>query len=305
VAAATVEAGAGGRLLRQARAEDLVAYGFESEFIGRLPVVAVLDELREADLYEILRHPNSSVVVGKKQDFRAYGIGIAFEDEALQLLATAAARERTGARGLVSVMERALLHFEKKLPSTGIRHLVANPALVENPGRELLRLLNDPAVQEEHRQRWHELQAAEHCRLEQFILDNLGDYLESQGVVATPPRLAMIAAEVRNEELDPQEACDRFSALVAAANAKAAEASELSGTKISFSDEALDRILAREPRDEESVRVTCDQVLQAMSYGLRLLTQCREVEQVVVPAAGIDAPDIFINEIVCRAFKVD
>ena len=65
-------------------------------------------------LYEVITN-------AKKADFRSYGIDIRFEDEALSLLAEQAHGERTGARGLVSVLEKALLHFEKKFPSTDVR----------------------------------------------------------------------------------------------------------------------------------------------------------------------------------------
>ena len=80
-------------------AQDLVKYGFESEFIGRLPVIAVLEELTAEDLYEILNNPNNPIIISKKRDFRSYEIDIKFEDEALRLLAEQAAQERTGAPG--------------------------------------------------------------------------------------------------------------------------------------------------------------------------------------------------------------
>ena len=129
---------------RQVTAEDLIKYGFESEFIGRLPVIAVLEELTADDLYEILKNPNNPIIISKKRDFRAYGIDIKFEDEALRLLAQRAAKERTGARGLVSVIEKALIQFEKRLPSTEIKEFLVTPEVVEQPEKELARLLADP-----------------------------------------------------------------------------------------------------------------------------------------------------------------
>jgi endopeptidase Clp ATP-binding regulatory subunit ClpX len=57
-------------VLKQVKAEDLIAYGFESEFVGRLPVRAIFEELTESDLYEILRNPNNPIVLGKKTRFR-------------------------------------------------------------------------------------------------------------------------------------------------------------------------------------------------------------------------------------------
>jgi ATP-dependent Clp protease ATP-binding subunit ClpX len=99
------------QFLRMVKSEDLIQYGFETEFVGRLPVVSVFEELSVDDLYEILKNPKNPVINAKKADFRAYDIDIRFEDEALRLLAEQAQEERTGARGLVSVMEKAVLHF--------------------------------------------------------------------------------------------------------------------------------------------------------------------------------------------------
>ena len=106
-----------------------------------MPVTVVLDPLSEEDLFAILRNPNCPVIQGKKADFKAYGIDVHFEDEALRKLAALAHRQRTGARGLASVVEATLLKFEKKLPSTDIRRLVVTPEMVDDPPRELARLL--------------------------------------------------------------------------------------------------------------------------------------------------------------------
>ena len=111
------------QLLSHVRAEDLIEYGFESEFIGRLPVIAVLHDLGPEDLLEILRNPKSSVILSKKRDFRAYDIEVEFADEALALLAERAHAEHIGARGLVSAIEKVLINYEKKLPSVGCRTL--------------------------------------------------------------------------------------------------------------------------------------------------------------------------------------
>ena len=69
--------------LKHISAEDLISYGFESEFIGRLPVVAVFHPLETQDLYEILKNPHSPITNSKKKDFKAYGINLQFEDNAL------------------------------------------------------------------------------------------------------------------------------------------------------------------------------------------------------------------------------
>ncbi len=120
-------------IFSMARAEDLISYGFESEFVGRLPVLAVLGELDVDDLYGILANSNNSVLQAKKLDFKAYGIDLTFEDEALKKLAQLAYQEKTGARGLLSVIEKTLMKYERKLPSRGVRKLVVTGKMVDDP----------------------------------------------------------------------------------------------------------------------------------------------------------------------------
>jgi ATP-dependent Clp protease ATP-binding subunit ClpX len=99
-------------ILTEVKSEDLVAFGFESEFVGRLPVRTVFEKLTESDLFDILRNPNNPIILGKKLDFAAYGINVKFQAEALSALAQLAHDENTGASGLVSAVEGALLPFE-------------------------------------------------------------------------------------------------------------------------------------------------------------------------------------------------
>jgi endopeptidase Clp ATP-binding regulatory subunit ClpX len=181
------------RFLPEVKAEDLIQFGFESEFVGRLPVIAVLHDLSEDDFFDILLNPNSPVIVAKKQDFRAYGIELQFEDDALREIAKAAVREKTGARALVSVIEKFLLYFEKKLPSTAISHLVVDVDMVRSPKEELSKLLHDEQQQERHRKRYDELAHTEYRRLMEFIRHTLGEYLENHEVLATPRRLELMA----------------------------------------------------------------------------------------------------------------
>ena len=134
------------QLYRNVRTEDLLEYGFESEFIGRLPVIAILHELGREDLLSILRSPKSSVILAKKRDFRAYGIDIEFSNEALEIIAARAHEEKTGARSLVGAIERALLPFEKKLPSSAVRQFTIDEAVINKPQEELINLLSTSSL---------------------------------------------------------------------------------------------------------------------------------------------------------------
>ncbi len=120
-------------LLENLHSQDLMDYGFESEFVGRIPVVTSLDELTEEGLFEILKNPNSAVIQGKKRDFAAYGIELTFDDDALRHIAHNAHALGTGARGLVSVFEKLLLPFERSLASAGVDRLHVTGELCGDP----------------------------------------------------------------------------------------------------------------------------------------------------------------------------
>jgi endopeptidase Clp ATP-binding regulatory subunit ClpX len=142
----TDDSGDGRNLFRQARSQDLIEYGFESEFIGRLPVTAVLDELTRDDFLAILRSDNSSVILSKVRDFLAYDIELSFDDEALERLADMAIDECTGARGLVSAVEKVLLDYECRLPSLDVDHFTVTAEVVEHPGRALEEFIIDHSL---------------------------------------------------------------------------------------------------------------------------------------------------------------
>ncbi|MGD0651610.1 MAG: AAA family ATPase [Verrucomicrobiia bacterium] len=131
-------------LLRTAQTEDFIKFGFEPEFVGRLPVRVVLDKLTVDDLYNILKHSEGSVIRQYESSFRAFGIDVIFSDEGLHAIAEQAAKENTGARGLLTTCEHALREFKYELPSSSVRQFVVTRALVEQPAAELQRILHEP-----------------------------------------------------------------------------------------------------------------------------------------------------------------
>ena len=135
-------------LHRRGQTEDFVKYGFEPEFIGRLPVRVVLEKLSVADLYNILKQSEGSVIKQYESSFHAFGVDVMFSDEGLHAIAERAALENTGARGLLTVCERALREFKFELPSATVRQFVITRSLVENPEMELQRILSEPAYEQ-------------------------------------------------------------------------------------------------------------------------------------------------------------
>jgi ATP-dependent Clp protease ATP-binding subunit ClpX len=128
-------------LFQHVTTQDFVEYGFEPEFIGRLPVRVVCEELGADDLYKILKYSEGSLLRQYERAFRAYGIEISFDDDALQLLAAAAAKEKTGARGLLTVFEKLFRDYKYYLAGTGLSQLRVTVDLVREPKRVLDRLM--------------------------------------------------------------------------------------------------------------------------------------------------------------------
>src|SRR5207248_5337736 len=121
--------------------QDFIEFGFEPEFIGRLPVRVVCEELSADDLFSIMKYSEGSLLRQYERAFRAYVISISFEDEALRYIAKAAALEKTGARGLLTVWEKLFRVFKFYLAGSGISQLRVTVELVREPKRVLDRLL--------------------------------------------------------------------------------------------------------------------------------------------------------------------
>ncbi|MBX3745665.1 MAG: AAA family ATPase [Verrucomicrobiae bacterium] len=129
------------RWLQRARTPDLVAYGLEPEFVGRLPVRVACHGLDTDHLFDVLRKSESSLIHQYRRAFAAYGIQVQFADDGLRRLAEQAAGEGTGARGLMTVCERVFRDLKFRLPSSRVRRFEVDAALVDDPAAALRRLL--------------------------------------------------------------------------------------------------------------------------------------------------------------------
>lgn len=134
-------------LLAQMATPDLIAYGLEPEFIGRLPVRVACHGLDAEDLFNVLRKSESSLIHQYERAFAAYGIACEFRDDGLRRLAELAATEQTGARGLMTMCERVFRDFKFKLPESRVKRFDVTASLVDAPTQELRRLLGSHASQ--------------------------------------------------------------------------------------------------------------------------------------------------------------
>ncbi len=127
-----------GELLRELEPEDLIRYGLIPEFVGRLPVVAILEELDEAALVQILTEPRNALTKQYQKLFRLEGVELEFREEALHKVAKKAMERKTGARGLRSILENALLDTMYELPSIeGVKKVIVDASVITEGARPL------------------------------------------------------------------------------------------------------------------------------------------------------------------------
>jgi ATP-dependent Clp protease ATP-binding subunit ClpX len=127
-----------GAILREVEPEDLLKFGLIPEFIGRLPVLATLEDLDEKALIEILTKPKNALVKQYGRLFEMEGAKLTFTEDALRAVATRAIQRKTGARGLRSIMESILLDTMFELPGLEtVEEVVVNSEVAEGRAQPL------------------------------------------------------------------------------------------------------------------------------------------------------------------------
>lgn len=119
-------------LLPQVQPEDLLAYGLIPEYVGRIPVVTTLDSLSEGDLFRILTEPKNAIIRQVCRLFEMDGVGLKFTDDALQRMVELTVQKGTGARGLRSVLEQAMMDVMYDTPShSEVTEVVVTSQMIE------------------------------------------------------------------------------------------------------------------------------------------------------------------------------
>mgnify|MGYP001570049020 CR=1 FL=1 len=130
---------AGQKLLQMVEPEDFIRYGLIPEFIGRLPVVAVLNELDEKELIRILTEPRNAIVKQYQKLFEFENVKLKFTEGALASVARESMRRKTGARGLRAILENVMLDTMYELPSqTNIKECIINEDVIREKGKPIV-----------------------------------------------------------------------------------------------------------------------------------------------------------------------
>jgi len=290
-------------ILQKVKSEDLIEFGFESEFVGRLPVTAVLDPLSTNDLYTILKNPNNPTILGKKMDFMAYDIQVKFSDKALYLLAEQAYAEKTGARGLVSAIENALLAFEKKLPSTEIKKIAITKEIIEQPQKWLDALLDDP-----HNSQWTQ----QFNTVAQDELDNMVEYIkENKQRLAsrfeldldTDDRITFISEFCCENIMDLETSFAKVKKAFDNINKIESDFSTTHDIHLTLDDEAVNYLLKKQLNDSLGMDNFYNWLNKNFEYGLKIIREKTTKKEFVIPKEALIEPNEYLEKLIKDEMK--
>ncbi|MGD9686930.1 MAG: AAA family ATPase [Desulfobacter sp.] len=289
-------------LLKATRSEDLVEYGFESEFIGRIPVRCVLDELTQKDLYDILKMPNNPVILSKRLDFKSYGIDVVFTDEALEELASRAHKENTGARGLVSVVEEALLPFEEKLPSESVGQFAITKQVLITP--ELI--LND-LIQGNDKERYE----AEYNHALALFSDYINDYITKNwkifsirhGLTLTQIRTKMLAQYYTAHVMEIEDAVKQVKKFYDNVKEMELEISRNYALNVVFEEDAADFLIQQFIEHNASTDEILSKIYTDFFDGLNLIREKTGKARFFLCKDALTDHENYLNDLIRKEIK--
>ena len=284
-------------LLQQVKSEDLIAFGFESEFVGRLPVRTVLEPLDENDLYDILKNPSNPIIIGKKLDFDAYGIDVKFDDQALRLLARDASAENTGARGLVSAVEKALLPFETRLPSTGLRQFPVTPAVIQSPRASLDHMLAEGSAAS-IQQDFTRLADQEKQSIKHYIQNNRRILADKYSLSLTPSRLEVLAQFYVNHILDIGQVFQQIKTCYDDIKKIELEFYKRNDINVVLEEDAIDFIMEQIVNKAVTLETIAQQLNANFELGLKLVKEKTGQNRFFINRDALVNPESFIGGLI-------
>jgi ATP-dependent Clp protease ATP-binding subunit ClpX len=289
-------------ILKHVRSEDLTAFGFESEFVGRLPVRAVFENLSENDLYQILKNPNNPIILGKKLDFSAYGIDVKFEDQLLRKLAKHAFAENTGARGLVSAVEKALLEFERKLPSTAIKKFPATAAFINEPIASL-QSLADISHKQKTEEIFDQLTREEIKNIKDYLKENKNNLAEKYSLTMTPSRIDLVATCYAKNTLDIGRIITKIRSYYDEIKKIELYFFKNHDINIVLEEDAIDFIMEQLIDGSLELRRVYDKIDQDFHYGLKLARDKTNRNRFFLTRQALLEPEAYIGNLIRDVIK--
>ena len=290
--------------LKYTKPEDLIRFGFETEFIGRLPVISLFEKLSEDDLFTILKNPNNPVILSKKLDFRAYGIDVKFDNEALRAMAHLAYKEGTGARALVSVIEKVLVKLEKRLPSTDIKKLPVTEQVVKDPGGVLQEIVSK-ANSAKWQRTYERLLQDEKASIEAYVQDHQALLTDKYHMMLTPSRRNLIADMYAMSTCDMNAVMKKISRDYDQIKNIQDYFCETHDLNVTLADDAIDLVIRQMNASQTGLRDFYKRLTSDFEDGLRLIRDRTGKNTFVITTEALDNPEVFLNDLVRKMYKED
>ena len=286
-------------ILQELRSEDLITYGFESEFVGRLPVRAIFEHLTESDLFDILQNPNNPIILGKKLDFAAYGINIKFDEAALRLIAEMAFDENTGARGLVSAVEKSLMPFERKLPSIDISIFPVTEYVIRQPEKVLAETIAAPHSEALHRI-FEELSEKEQAFIKDYLKTNSRKMAEKFSLTMTDSRISIVALCYASHIVDVGTAIRQIRSYYDEVKKTELYFFKNHDINIVLEEEAIDFIIEKFVTSDMHLDEFYKQLNDNFEHGLKLVREKTGKSRFFVTREAILDPETFIRSMLAK-----
>ena len=290
--------------LKYTKPEDLIRFGFETEFIGRLPVISLFEKLTEDDLFTILKNPNNPVILSKKLDFKAYGIDVKFDNEALRAMAHLAYKEGTGARALVSVIEKVLVKLEKRLPSTDIKKLSVTEQVVKDPEVALQEIVSK-ANSAKWQRTYERLLQDEKASIEGYVQDHQALLTDKYHVMLTPSRRNLIADMYAMSTCDMNAVMKKISRDYDQIKNIQDYFCETHDLNVTLADDAIDVVIRQMNASQTGLRNFYKRLTSDFEDGLRLIRDRTGKNTFVITTEALDNPEGFLNDLVRKMYKED
>lgn len=284
-------------ILKNVRSEDLIEFGFESEFVGRLPVRAVFEHLTEDDLYCILKNPNNPIILGKKLDFAAYDIEIKFEDRLLRTLAEYAFTENTGARGLVSAVEKALLEYERRLPSAGIKKFPATSSILEKP-QTSIKALTASDQEQKTVELFDRLLQQEKESIREYLKNNKINLTEKYSLTLTPSRIDLVAACYVNNTMDIGNVIKKIKSYYDEIKKIELYFFKNHDINIVLEEDAIDFIIEQLVESFVELKIIYEKIDQDFQHGLKLAREKIGRNRFFITRQALLDPEVYIGNLI-------
>ncbi|MGD1971893.1 MAG: AAA family ATPase, partial [Desulfobacterales bacterium] len=284
-------------ILKKVRSEDLIEFGFESEFVGRLPVRAIFEHLTEDDLYCILKNPNNPIILGKKLDFAAYDIEIKFEDMLLHKLATYAFAENTGARGLVSAVEKALLEYERKLPSSDIKKFPATANILEKP-QVSIKVLTAPDQKQKTLELFKRLQQQEKESIREYLKRNKANLAAKYSLTLTQSRIELVAACYVNSTMDIGNVIKKIKSYYDEIKKIELYFFKNHDINIVLEEDAIDFIIEQLVESFVEINIIDEKINQDFQHGLKLAREKTGRNRFFITRQALLDPEVYIGNLI-------